>query len=411
MTSLVKIPSRPSKPSVAPRRVAVFAGNYVDVVDGVSKTIRRLVAHLRRRGDQVMVFAPCGPDPALTKDPQQVVLPSVPLCGVGQPGYRYSFCLSGAAREALEAFGPDLVHLTGPGCASAGAITWARRRAIPVVGSFHTNFASYFRFLRGWRWFEPVAWKLVTRFYSALDRVFVPTPSMLEELRRKRMTASAEVWARGVELSEFSPERRDLAWRRGMGIQDDEVVVTFIARLNWEKGLKRLARVLEALEARGVRHRVMIVGEGPGESYLRDRLPRAIFTGFLSGDALRRAYASGDVFVYPSETDTFGNVTLEAMASGLPVVAVDAPGTRCVAGDSAGVVLCDRDDITGLTHALAEFVEDSNRRREAGDRARERAARFTWSAVLDGLCSSYEDVLRLHARVLDREIPSLQTPA
>jgi glycosyltransferase involved in cell wall biosynthesis len=380
-----------------PRRIALFTGNYVDVVDGVAKSTRRLASHLRDRGDDVRVFCPVGPDPAFVPGPEVFALPTVPLLGFGQDGYRYAFRLGSRTREALLRFDPDIIHVASPDRAAAQAIDWGRRRGVPVVGSFHTNFASYFRFLRGWGWLQPIAWRFVTRFYGRLDEFYVPTESMLEELRAHGLRTPAKIWSRGVDTERFSPNHRSRAWRRSMGVADDEVLVTFIARLYWEKGARRLAETLAALRDRGVPHRAMIVGEGPAESYLREALPNAIFTGFLEGQALSAAYASSDIFFYPSETDTFGNVTLEAMASGLPVVAADAPGTRCVVSDAASRLVSPGEP-EAFVDTLEGLVCDAVTRRRLSRAAHQRAIGFAWTKTLDRMSNHYDDVIRRFPR-------------
>ena len=375
------------------RRIAVFVGNYVDVVDGVAMSIRRLVAHLLERGDQVRVFAPAGPSPAYPAGSELHPVPALPLLGFAQDGYRYAHRLDAQTRQALEAFDPEVIHIASPDRAASQAIEWARDKGKPVVGSFHTNFASYFRFLRGWSWLEPIAWRFQCGFYDRMDLVNIPTQSMLDTLRSRGLRAPARIWARGVELERFSPQHRDLDWRRARGIGDEEVVIAFVARLFWEKGVRKLASVLQALEARGVRHRVLIAGEGPARSFLERELPEAIFTGFITGRELSTAYASADIFFYPSETDTFGNVTLEAMASGLPVVAADAPGSRCVVEAPAVGSLISPKRETEMMDALFELASNEVTRRRKSVAARAHANRFEWSRCLEAMRQSYETVI------------------
>ena len=224
--------------AVRPRRVAVFVGNYADVVDGVSRTTRRLVADLRERGDEVQVFAPCGPRPAMSTDPRQQYLPSIPLFGFGQAGYRYALGLGTKGREVLERFAPDLIHVASPDRASQQAMRWGRAHGVPLVGSFHTNFASYFRYLWPWRWMEGVVWRFTTRFYNAFDRVLVPTASMLQELREHGMSTPASIWSRGVDLQRLRPTRRDARWGRSLGLTRGEVVGTLAATLCGANGLR-----------------------------------------------------------------------------------------------------------------------------------------------------------------------------
>src|SRR5262249_6229829 len=159
------------------------------------------------------------------------------------------------------------------------------------------------------------------------DQVYVPSESIAAVLREQRIGRDLRLWTRGVDSTLFNPEQRDLAWRRSLGVGDDEVVISFVGRLVREKGLKTFANVLDTLQAQGFRHRALIIGEGPERQWMRDRLPDAIFTGYLEGQALARGYASADVFFFPSVTETFGIVTLEAMACGVPSVCAQAAGS------------------------------------------------------------------------------------
>ncbi|MCP4026025.1 MAG: glycosyltransferase family 1 protein, partial [Sphingomonas sp.] len=158
------------------------------------------------------------------------------------------------------------------------------------------------------------------RFYSRVDEVLAPSQVMGEILREWGVPTPVTRWSRGVNHDRFNPAQRDLAWRRSLGIGDDEVAVGFLGRLVKEKGLDVFAAALRTLKARGVKHKTLVIGEGPARDWFAQEVPDAVFAGYLTGDDLGKAVASMDVFFNPSVTETFGNVTLEAMAAGVPVV-------------------------------------------------------------------------------------------
>ena len=223
-----------------------------------------------------------------------------------------------------------MVHVAAPDIVAHRAVTWARKRKIPVVSSVHTRFDTYLQYY-GLKFLEPVARAIMRRYYRRCDAIVVPAESTAAIMRAQRMNKDISIWARGVDREQFNPERRSLEWRRAHGIGDEEMVVAFLGRLVLEKGLDVFADAIDAARAKGVPLRVVAIGDGPARDYFQQRLPDAIFTGQLTGAELATALASTDVFLNPSITETFGNVTLEAMACGLPVmrrrrVGRDQPG-------------------------------------------------------------------------------------
>ena len=208
------------------------------------------------------------------------------------------------------------------------------------------------------------------------------------------MTIPTAIWSRGIDHARFDPARCSLEWRRGLGIGDDEMAVGFLGRLVKEKGLDVFARVVTELRARGVAHRVVVVGEGPAREWFAQQVPGAIFAGFQSGDDLGRAVASMDVFFNPSVTETFGNVTLEAMAAGVPVVAARATGAVDLLEQGVTGFLVPPEDIAGYAEAIARIVSDRGLRRAMGDAGHAAAARYRWERV-------GEDVLGVYLEVLD----------
>lgn len=368
-------------------RIAVFTGAYNHIADGVSRTLNRLVEYLEDQGAAVQVYGPTIPDPPVRH--KGTLIPVRSVSAPGRPEYRVSLGLSGPARENLTRFDPTLFHIATPDLLGLAALRRARRAKVPVVASYHTHFASYLDYYRFGR-LEPLTWRYLRWFYDQCRHVYVPTESMMSVLRAKGITDNLLLWPRGVDSTLFSPARRSSEWRRQLGFRDDDVVIAFVSRLVTEKGLDVLVEVVRELESSGTPHRVLIVGEGPERARIEKELPRAVFLGHLEGVALATAYASSDLFFFPSDTETFGNVTLEALASGLPAVVADATGSNdLVENEVTGFLARPRDprDFMEKTRAL---IQDATMRKRMSAAARKFAERYEWNEVLGRMVSYYE---------------------
>jgi phosphatidylinositol alpha 1,6-mannosyltransferase len=340
-----------------PLRVALFSGNYNYIRDGANQALNSLVGYLLGQGVSVRVYSPTTPKPAFEPTGTLVSLPSLPF-PFGRNDYRFSLGLFGNTLRDLIAFDPDILHVSAPDIAGHRAISWARGRGKPVVASMHTRFETYLGYYRMDRfrpWFEA----MLRRFYSRCDAVLAPSPGMAQQMQAEGRNNRFFVWARGIDGQRFNPHRRNMAWRRQWGIADDDVVIGFLGRIVLEKGLDAVIAVAKLLEARNTPYKLLIVGDGPARGWLSGQLPDAIFTGFLSGDELARAVASMDVFFNPSVTEAFGNVTLEAMASGLPVLAANATGSDQLVDHGVTGWLEKANDMGGFADRLQSYCNDA----------------------------------------------------
>ena len=395
-----------SQEATASKRVALFAGAYNHIADGVSLTLNRLVAHLEAQDNTaVCVFAPTVDKPAL--DHAGTLCPVPSLAAPGRPEYRLSLGLSHEAWAVLRAFDPTLFHIATPDLLGYHALQTARRWGRPIVASYHTHFSSYLKYYHLTA-LEPMLWKYLRAFYRQCAHIYVPSSSIADILRAHGITEGLRPWERGIDTKRFHPSRRSLAWRREHGIADNEVVLSFVSRLVREKGLELLPKIQDVLREKGIEARLLIVGEGPARDELEAALPDACFTGFLTGEALATAYASSDVFVFPSDTETFGNVTLEAMASGVPTVCADAVGSRDLVEEGTTGVLCPPDDAHAFADALAPLLTNAERRATMGQAAHERAQSYTWATLLARMDSYYDEV---RASSNKEEMPSTRPSA
>lgn len=367
-------------------RIALFSGNYNYVRDGANQALNLLVGHLLAAGVRVRVYSPTTATPAFPPTGDLVDVPAIPMIG-GRGEYKVARGLPAAVRRDLEAFAPTIVHVSAPDLLGHAALTWARRHGIPSVASLHTRFETYPRYY-GLAFLEPLFEHLLTRFYNRADRVVVPSPSIAALIADWGVKTPTGIWSRGIDHARFTPARRDPAWRCSLGIGDDDMVVGFLGRLVKEKGLDVFADVIAALRARAP-HKVVVVGEGPARDWFAERVPEAIFTGFQSGDDLGRAVASMDVFFNPSVTETFGNVTTEAMAAGVPVVAARATGAVDLVREGVTGFLVPPRDIGGYADAIARIVSDPALRQSMGEAGHADAAGYRWDTANQAVLDTY----------------------
>jgi glycosyltransferase involved in cell wall biosynthesis len=377
-------------------RIALFSGNYNYVRDGANQALNRLVGYLLRQGVKVRVYSPTVKDPAFPASGDVVDIPSIPIPGRAE--YRVPIAIPARVRRDLREFNPNVVHVSSPDLVAHRAVTWARRNKVAAVASVHTRFESYLAYYH-LQWLEPEVRALLRRFYHRCEVVMAPAESTAAILRAQRMNRDIAIWARGIDRDQFNPERRDLDWRRGQGIADDELAIAFLGRIVMEKGLDVFADAVDALAKRGVKHRVLVVGEGPARAWFEQHLPGGIFTGQLTGIDLARALASTDVLLNPSITEAFGNVTLEAMACALPVVAADASGATNLVRNGVTGTLVDPDDVDEFADALAAYARDPELRRRHGNGGLEVAKTMDWDTINSAVVRVYKHAIHKRERL------------
>jgi glycosyltransferase involved in cell wall biosynthesis len=378
-------------------RVALFSGNYNYVRDGANQALNRFVTYLLKQGATVRVYSPTTDTPAFEPAGDLVSAPSFAV--PGRKEYRVPHRLSAKLRRDLKAFQPNLVHVSSPDPLGHRAVSWAREHGLPAVASVHTRFETYPRYY-GLAFLEPLILSILRRFYRRCDAIVAPSESMAQLLRDQRMNYDVGIWTRGIDREIFNPGRRDMEWRRSLGIGDDAPTIGFIGRLVMEKGLDVFSDTIDQLGARQVQHKVLIVGEGPAREWFQNRLPNAVFTGFQKGPDLGRAVASMDMLFNPSVTETFGNVTLEAMACGLPTVAARATGSESLVTEGVTGRLIRPGAIGDFADALQAYCLDGDARHAAGQAAQRRAERNGWDQVNQALVDTYLRVIRQRAQGL-----------
>jgi phosphatidylinositol alpha 1,6-mannosyltransferase len=369
-------------------RIALFSGNYNYIRDGANQALNRLVGSLLEQGAAVRVYSPTTDTPAFPPTGDLVSIPSIPFPVPGRSEYRFPIKLSAQVRRDLNQFTPNLIHVSSPDIVGRRAVSYAHQHQIPAVASMHTRFESYLRYYK-MGFLEPLFIADLRRFYRRCDAVVAPSESMAQEMRAQGMADHIGIWSRGIDRDRFNPARRDNAWRQSLGIADGDIVIGFLGRVVMEKGLDVFCDSLMLLKKRGVAHKVLIIGDGPARDWLTKQLPEASFVGFQEGTALGRAVASMDVLFNPSITETFGNVTLEAMACGIPVAAADATGSRSIINHGVTGQLVTPGSITGFADALAAYCTNEQLRKTHAAAAQSATDRYDWGRINQVLIDIY----------------------
>ncbi len=367
-------------------RLAIFTDTYPPHMNGVAAALGRLAHAVRERGGEVRVVTTTDPRaPSTEADVRR--WPSIPFWAY--PQLRVSAPPPGYIARELAAWRPTLVHVATPFGIGLAARRAAQALGVPMVTSYHTSLSQYAAFYKLGKLSAP-GWSFLRWFHNSGLRTYCPSDAIREELDANGFR-NTRIWSRGVDMSRFNPSRRSAEMRTRFGAGPDTIVVAYIGRIAAEKGLGVAAAAMRRLEG-DPSIRFVVVGEGPYEKKLRALAPaNTVFTGRLSGDALAEAYASADMFVFPSTTDTFGQVLLEAMASGLPVVAVDAGPTREVLGASAGILAPPGNDAALAAEILRLAGDSAERARLAVEATRVASAR-SWISVFDNLVRDYREV-------------------
>jgi glycosyltransferase involved in cell wall biosynthesis len=371
-------------------RVTLVTETYAPQVNGVSRTLGQLVRVLTEAGDAVQVIHPDYGAPKAGADDHLVRAVNPPF----YPELFLPIPPFGPMRRAIDAFRPDLIHIATEATLGLSALRHAHRRSIPTVSSFHTNFDQYTTHY-GFGWAKGLIWRYLRWFHNRTLQTYVPSPTTADALRARGFERLV-LWPRGVDGGLFRPDRPGRTTvRAALGFAPDDVVIGHVSRIATEKNVGYLADALELVEAARPRVKLLIVGDGPARPDLETRLgAQARFVGYRSGDDLADHYAAADLFAFASQTETFGNVVLEAMASALPVVAVRAGGPGDTVRDGQTGLLIDPDSPPDqFAAALLRLIDDPALRRSMAASARSYALTQTWDAIMMDLRSRYQDII------------------
>lgn len=360
-------------------RVAVVTETYPPEINGVAMTLERMVKALQSREHQIQLIRPrqhAADFPASEDNLEHVLRPGVPIPRYA--GLKMGLPAKSALHRLWSLRRPDVVNVATEGPLGWSAVHVANKLRIPVASDFHTNFHSYSHHY-GFGWLKKPVMNYLRKLHNQSRVTLVPSLSMRRDLEAAGYR-NVEVVARGVDAQLFSPDRRSAALRRSWGLGDDDLAVIHVGRLAPEKNLPLLIRAFEAIADKRPGSRLVLVGDGPELPALRASHPEFVFAGPRRGEDLAAHYASGDLFLFPSLTETFGNVVLEAMASGLPQVCFDyAAAAEHVGHGENGLKAVHGDE--------AAFIAAAVKLASIGDRAamaamaREKALGVSWEAI------------------------------
>lgn len=374
---------------LSPMHIALVTETYPPEVNGVAMTVSRLAQGLRARGhrlqlvrprqavDRVAGHAP-GEAPVDADAVAELLLRGLPI--PRYPQLRMGLPATGRLLQQWQQDRPDVVHIATEGPLGWSAQRAARRLGLPVTSDFRTNFHAYSRHY-GIGWLERVIVGYLRGFHNGTQATMVPTAGLQQELQRLHFD-DVHVVARGVDTVRFSPVWRSRELRAQWGAGDATFVVAHVGRLAPEKNLDLLVRAFEAMRRVRPDSLLLLVGDGPARAALQARCPDAVFAGMRGGDDLAAHYASADAFVFPSMTETFGNVTPEAMASGLPVLAYDHAAAGLLIRQRENGLLAPLGDAAAFAGLAAELAADVARASGWGDAARRTALACQWDQVV-----------------------------
>ncbi len=370
-------------------RIALVSETWVPDINGVAHTLKQIGSELRNRGHALQLIRPRPADGSrLRADDMEAELQ---VHGMSMPSYREVRFGMPATRAIIRLWReqrPDAVYLATQGPLGWSAQRAARRLSIPVVGGWHTNFDHYCADY-GLPWLTPLVRQRLRTFHNHCAATLVPTHQQANSLSDQGVN-NLRIMARGIDGECFSPAKRDPDLRRRWGADAHGTVALHVGRLAPEKNLDQLRDTFHAMLAARPDLALVIVGDGPGRQALQKALPEAHFTGFIDAESLTRHYASADIFIFPSLSETWGNVVLEAMASGLAVVAYrQAAGEELIDNDVNGVSLA-TDDAVGFRDASANLCLEPARYARLGRAARTRALAYRWSAITDDFLATLE---------------------
>jgi glycosyltransferase involved in cell wall biosynthesis len=371
-------------------RVTIVTETYFPQVNGVSRTLGELVRFLKKRDDRVQLIHPDygeAVDGDQSHTVRSLVMPFYKELLLPLPPF-------GSVQKAIDSFRPDVLHIATEATLGLGILRFALKRRLAIVSSFHTNFDQYSNHYRvGWA--RGAIWRYLRWFHNRTRETYVPSETTIRDLEQfgfRRLV----LWKRGVDSDLFRPDRPGrFEVRRTQGFAPDDVVISYVSRIAREKNVEYLAEAFAIVAAKRPQVRVMMVGDGPARAALEARVGSFTrFAGYRCGEDLADHYAASDIFAFSSLTETFGNVVLEAMSSGLPVVALRAGGVgETVHSGATGSLIDPTEPPARLAEALLRLVDQPDERRRMAAAARTYAVAQSWDAIMAGLRHRYQCVI------------------
>jgi glycosyltransferase involved in cell wall biosynthesis len=378
-------------------RIALFSEVYWPMVSGVGVTLLRLTRALEERGHRVRVYSASYPLANGQMDrPEVHRSPSVPF--FLYPDVQWAFPRMRDVVEDAARFRPDVVHVATEFALGITGIKVARQLGLPLITSAHTDYEQYAA-RYGVDWAVRAGWRYLRWFYSQGHRVLCPSHVYQQHLHSRGVTNTG-IWSRGVDTNCFHPRFRSIAYRRSLGLEPGDLLVTYIGRIAREKNIALLLEAWDLLAPERGSAKLSLVGRGPLEAEIRRRqIPGVHVAGLLDGRPLSAAYASADIFAFPSTTETFGNSLLEAMSSGLPSLVAAAGGVIEFSQHGGNAWLVAPNSVSAIAEGLHRLLQDAALRRRLSEGALQTAQERGWDEVYDKLIEDYQDAIESRGMV------------
>ncbi|MBM4763024.1 glycosyltransferase family 1 protein [Bacillus sp. B15-48] len=370
-------------------KIAIFTDTFYPDINGVARTLKRFTDYLHANNHSVKVFAP-------TASSGEYVSTHIhrfkSLSFILYPECRLAFPNVFSIKDELEQFKPDIIHVATPFNMGLSGVYYANKLNIPLVGSYHTDFNQYLQYYN-LQFLAKFLWKYMYWFHKSFKKTFVPSIETLEQLKMNEFS-NLEVWPRGVDCQLFHPFYDQYSVRQKYKIRKP-YILSYVGRLAPEKDVHILLDVAKSLPLHIAENvQWMIVGDGPlREIVEKEAPPSMMFTGYLQGQELAEIYSVSDLFVFPSPTETFGNVALESLASGTPVIGANSGGVKSIIKNGFTGRLCEPGDVAAFTNAVCEVLMNDHLRTSMGIEARNYALTQKWETIFENLLGHYRMVV------------------
>ena len=369
-------------------KIAYFIGT-LRKEDGVTTVLLHLVQEAKKQGIESIIITGWAQDASISPVPV-IQTPSLVF-----PFYReYRLSIAGVRgfEKKLNSFKPDIIHLHSPDTLGFAGLKYAKKYHVPIVATYHTNFAKYLAYYHA-TILLPLFWSIFRKFYNQMDLVTTPSDVTTEELFKEKIKNVKTIpW--GVDFTKFSPSFRSEEWRQKMFHGKTGKILISVCRLTWEKDLKVLAAAYRMLKEKRDDFVMVVAGEGPNGKELESLMPGAIFLGHLGGKELSEAYASSDILVFPSTTETFGNVTIEGMAAGVVPVVANAGGSKSLIIDGKNGILTEPKNAQDFYEKTNKLLDDEELQKKIRTAGLEFVKDFTWEKVFSHLLEIYQNLLK-----------------
>lgn len=368
-------------------KIAIFSDTIFPQVNGVARTLKKLTDHMEKRSVKFEIFTPEMKDSHSYPNINQFT---------SLPFFLYPECRTAIANpkkmiETLSKFNPDIIHIATPYFMGLYGIHCGKHLNIPMVASYHTHFDQYLKYYK-MGWLSPLLIRYMKWFHQPFERIFVPSHETKDKLESLGFH-SLSIWSRGVDCIRFQPDKYTGRIREQYNITEKHLLL-FVGRLAPEKDLTTLMQIIEHFPSNLQKNvHWLIVGDGPSYSEVSKLVKskeNVTLTGYLRGEVLVEAYASADLFVFPSTSETFGNVVLESLASGTPAIVSNSGGVKEIVQNNKTGKICMKQDKDSFIKAIVDLLIDEKNRQWMGSEARQYALQQSWECIMDEFLKELE---------------------